>query len=202
MSYVTCQITMSLDGFVAGPNQSVREPLGEGAEALHRWMFEAEPNSVDAMARNAIGAGVGAYVMGRNMFGGGPGEWDDAWRGWWGENPPYHAPVYVLTNHPRASLEMEGGTTFHFVTDGPEKALARAREAAGDDGEVHVAGGADCVRQYLRLGAIDELWLRTAPLLLGTGERLFEDVGEVSFEQLETIHSPLASHVRYRIGRR
>ena len=199
MSYVTCQITMSLDGFVAGPNQSVREPLGENGESLHRWMFAAEPGSIDKAIGRAGGADVGAYVMGRNMFGGGPGEWADDWRGWWGENPPYHAPVYVLTHHPRAALEMEGGTTFHFVTDGPEKALERAKEAAGDR-EVHVAGGADCVRQYLRLGAIDELWLRTAPLLLGGGERLFEEVGDVRFEQLETIHSPLASHVRYRLA--
>jgi dihydrofolate reductase len=200
MNHVTCQITMSLDGFVAGPNQSVQNPLGENGEALHRWMLEAPPGSIDAAIGNSIGAGVGAYVMGRNMFGGGPGEWDASWRGWWGDNPPYHAPVFVLTHHPRPSLEMEGGTTFHFVTDGPEAALERACAAAGDR-EVHIPGGADCVRQYLRLGVIDELWLRTAPMLLGSGERLFEDVGDLRFEQLETIHSPLASHVHYRIVR-
>src|SRR6478609_11722982 len=211
MSELKLNITMSIDGFVAGPDQSPKHPLGVGGEELHGWLVPlkafreshgeegGEVNASTPFAEDIL-AGAGATIMGRNMFGGGPGQWDESWRGWWGDDPPYHHPVYVLTHHPREPLEMEGGTNFHFVTEGPEKALELALAAAGDR-EVHVAGGADCVRQYLRLGAIDELWLRTAPMLLGSGERLFEDVGDVTFEQLETIHSPRASHVRYRIVR-
>jgi dihydrofolate reductase len=140
--------------------------------------------------------------MGRNMFGPVRGPWgDEDWRGWWGEEPPYHAPVYVLTHHEREPLEMAGGTTFHFVTDGLESALAQAREAAGPDLDVQVAGGASTVDQALRLGALDELFLHIAPLVLGAGERLLAAAGEPKLEIVETIASPAATHVRYRVVR-
>ena len=139
----------------------------------------------------------GAYVMGRNMFGPIRGEWDEDWRGWWGPEPPYHAPVFVLTHHAREPIEMEGGTTFHFVTDGFDAAYAQAREIAGEDG-VDIAGGASTVRQALIAGVIDELTLDIAPVLLGSGERLFDGVESFGFEPVEVLHSPLATHIRYR----
>lgn len=196
MSKVTCDVTISIDGFAAGPNQSLAEPLGEGGERLHRWMFEeAEAN---AAAIDAI-TSAGAYIMGRNMFvGPGPGAWDEEWRGWWGEVPPYHAPVFVLTHHPRDSLPMQGGTTYHFVTDGIEAALARAREAAGD-ADVAIAGGAATINQYLSAGLIDELRLHVAPMLLGAGERLFDGVGDLNLERLATSGSALVTHLTYRV---
>jgi dihydrofolate reductase len=144
--------------------------------------------------------GIGAYIMGRNMFGGGHGEWDESWRGWWGEDPPYHAPVFVLTHHARAPLEMEGGTTFHFVTDGIEAALEQARAAAGD-GNVSIAGGASAVRQYLAAGLLDELHLHLVPVTLGAGERLLDDVGGLTFEPVEVVGSPGVTHVKYRVLR-
>lgn len=145
MTKVTCDIAMSIDGIVAGPNQSVEHPLGEGLDGrLHRWMFEAaEENAAELEAITA----AGAFIMGRNMFGPGRGAWDETWRGWWGEDPPYHAPVFVLTHHARERLEMEGGTTFTFVTDGLEAALARARDAAGDQ-DIAIAGGAATVSSH------------------------------------------------------
>src|SRR5213079_793428 len=162
MSRVTCQISISLDGFVAGPNQSIDNPIGEGGMRLHEWLFEtaawrrqqglaggaASPDSevVDEVVRD-----VGAYIMGRKMFGGGDGPWDESWRGWWGEEPPYRTPVFVLTHHAREPLPMEGGTTFHFVTDGVESAVEQAKQAAGD-GDVVIGGGASTVQQCLRAG--------------------------------------------------
>ena len=143
----------------------------------------------------------GAYVMGRNMFGPIRGEWEEDWRGWWGPEPPYHAPVFVLTHHAREPIEMEGGTTFHFVTDGFDAAYAQARETAGDDG-VDIAGGASTVRQALVAGVVDELTLDIAPVLLGSGERIFDGVGSFGLEPVEVLHSPLATHIRYRVGRR
>ena len=194
MSRVTCDLTISLDGFVAGANQSLAEPLGEGGELLHRWMFEEpEPN---AAALEGILA-AGAYIMGRNMFAG-PGRWDEHWQGWWGEEPPYHAPVFVLTHHRRPPLEMQGGTTFDFVNEGVESALAQAREAAGSK-DVAIAGGADTVRQYLSAGLIDELRLHIAPIILGSGERLLEGVADLSLEPTEVGGSRLVTHVRYRV---
>ena len=142
----------------------------------------------------------GAYIMGRKMFGGGDGPWDESWRGWWGEDPPYHAPVFVLTHHAREPLEMEGGTTFHFVTDGIESALEQARAAAGER-PVAVAGGASAVRQYLAAGLLDELYLHVAPVVLGAGERLLEDVGDPVLEPVEVIASPVVTHIRYRVAR-
>lgn len=196
MSRVTCDLTISLDGFVAGPNQSPAIPLGEGGELLHRWMFE-EPEA-NAAAIDGILAS-GAYIMGRNMFAGpGLGAWDADWRGWWGEEPPYHAPVFVLTHHARKPLEMQGGTTFNFVTDGIESALARAREAAGSK-DVAVAGGAKTVQQYLSAGLIDELRLHTAPMLLGAGERLLDGVANLQLEPTEVSGTALVTHVHYRV---
>jgi len=175
---VTADISISLDGFAAGPNQSEDQPFGEGVdERLTTWMFEhAEENRAE---RDAI-LDAGAYIMGRNMFGPIRGEWDRDWTGWWGPEPPYHAPVFVLTHHPREPLEMEGGTTFVFVTDGPESALAQARRAAGD-GRVSIAGGAATLNQYLSLGAVDELRLHVVPITLGAGERVFDGAGGLTF---------------------
>ncbi|QHK21759.1 dihydrofolate reductase [Pseudarthrobacter psychrotolerans] len=196
MSRVTCDLTISLDGFLAGPNQSTAEPLGENGELLHRWMFE-EPEA-NATAIEGILA-AGAFIMGRNMFAGpGPGAWDADWRGWWGEEPPYHAPVFVLTHHAREPLEMQGGTTFTFVTDGIESALAQARDAAGSK-DVAIAGGAKTVQQYLAAGLIDELRLHTAPILLGAGERLLDGVTNLSLEPTEVNGTSLVTHVRYRV---
>ncbi len=195
MSKVTCDIGMSVDGFVAGPDQSLEEPLGKGGEELHRWMFEQPEQNADAIA------GIlesGAYIMGRNMFASGRGEWDLNWRGWWGEEPPYHAPVCVLTHYPREPLTMSGGTVFNFVTDGIQSAMSQARDAAGEKG-VAIAGGAATVQQFLAAGLIDELRLHIAPIVLGAGERLFERVGNVKLEQLDVSGSDLVTHVRYRV---
>src|ERR687896_731728 len=206
MSKVIAEITVSLDGFAAGPNQSMDNPLGEGGEDLHEWIVKTaswrsqggEKGPDDDAARWA-GQGVGAYIMGRNMFG--PpegGEWDESWHGWWGENPPYHAPVFVLTHHPREPVPMEGGTTFHFVTDGIESALEQARAGAGDQ-DVKVIGGANALQQYLKAGLLDELLLHVAPVVLGSGERLFENVGDPKLEQVEVVAGS-ATHVKYRVG--
>jgi dihydrofolate reductase len=198
MSRVTCDLTISLDGFAAGPNQTRADPLGDGGERLHRWMFE-EPEPNAAAIEGILAAG--AYIMGRNMFAGpGPGPWDEGWRGWWGEEPPYHAPVFVLTHHARAPLEMQGGTTFNFVTGGIESALARAREAAGGQ-DVAIAGGAQTARQFLLAGLIDELRLHIAPIVLGAGERLLDGVANIGLEPVEVSGSRLVSHVRYRVSR-
>jgi dihydrofolate reductase len=198
MTNVTCDMAMSVDGFAAGPNQSYENPFGEGVHGrLTRWMLE-EPEE-NAAAIEAITASA-AYIMGRNMFGPGRGAWDEAWRGWWGEDPPYHAPVFVLTHHPREPLEMQGGTTFTFVTDGIEAAMAQARAAAGD-GDVAIAGGAETVRQYLAAGLIDELRLHVAPVILGAGERLLDDVGDITLEPLDVSATPLVTHLSYRVVR-
>jgi dihydrofolate reductase len=209
MSKVRCQITTSADGFVAGPNQSVENPLGEGGERLHEWMFktaawreshgeEGGERTPDSDVVDEVRAGVGAYIMGRKMFGGGEGDWDESWTGWWGENPPYRVPVYVLTHHEREPLPMEGGTTFHFVTGGIESALEQAREAAGEK-DVEIAGGASTVNQYLAAGLLDELYLHIAPLVLGAGERLLEKVGTPVFEPVKVVASPQVTHVKYRV---
>jgi dihydrofolate reductase len=194
MSQVTCDLTISLDGFLAGPNQSMSEPLGQGGELLHRWMFE-EPEPNAAWVDGILAAG--AYIMGRNMFAG-PGAWDEEWRGWWGEEPPYHAPVFVLTHHQRGPLEMEGGTTFNFVTAGIESALTQARNASGNK-DVAIAGGAQTVRQYLAAGLVDELRLHTAPIVLGAGERLLEGITDLNLEPTEVSGTSLVTHVRYRV---
>ncbi len=189
-------MSISLDGYVAGPEQSLEQPLGRGGMKLHRWHLDEPLNDADARARDLLLRPRGAYVMGRNMFGPIRGPWQDEWRGWWGEEPPYHAPVFVLTHFEHDPIEMAGGTTFHFVTDGFDTAYAHASEAADDRG-VDIAGGASTVRQALEARVIDELVLDFAPVLLGAGERLFDGVPDPGLEPVEVIHSPLATHVRY-----
>lgn len=211
MSSVNCHISISLDGFVAGPNQSIDNPIGEGGMRLHQWVFataswreqhglEGGERSADSQVVDEVVKNVGAYIMGRKMFGGGHGPWDETWRGWWGEDPPYHAPVFVLTHHPREPLPMQGGTTFTFVADGIESALEQARTAAGDK-DVAIAGGASAVQQYLAAGLLDELYLHIVPVVLGAGERLLVDVGDPTLEPVEVIASPAVTHVKYRVVR-
>src|SRR5437763_8193133 len=174
MSATTCHMSISLDGFVAGPDQSLEHPLGRGGLGLHRWHLDEPLHEADARARNLLLRPRGAYVMGRNMFGPIRGPWQGDWSGWWGEEPPYHSPVFVLTHYEHEPIELEGGTTFHFVTDGFDAAFARAKDVAGDK-EIDIAGGASTVRQALASGAIDELTLNIVPVLLGRGERIFDE---------------------------
>ncbi|SDT16003.1 dihydrofolate reductase family protein [Microterricola viridarii] len=199
MGNVFSDIAVSVDGFSAGPNQSLENPLGVGGMQLHRWHLEHPEESAAEIA--AI-VDAGAFIMGRNMFGPIRGPWDSAgpeeWRGWWGEEPPYHGPVFVLTHYPRESLEMAGGTTFHFVTDGFVAAHERALAASGGRG-VSIAGGASTVQQALAAGLLDELRLHIAPVVLGAGERLLEGVGDVQLEQFGVTSSPLVTHVRYKV---
>lgn len=200
MPLVTAHLSISLDGFVAGPDQSLEHPLGTGGLELHRWHLGEPENDADATMTARILAPRGAYVMGRNMFGPVRGPWGGSdWRGWWGDEPPYHAPVFVLTHHPREPVVMEGGTTFHFV-DGFERALEQARAAAGDQ-TVTIAGGASAVRQGLQAGVVDEILLSHAPVVLGRGERLFDGVRDLKAEPVEVAASPKATHVVYRIDR-
>ena len=217
MPKLIVNISVSLDGFVAGPNQTIEEPLGRGGEQLHEWGFDAKAwreahgleggeTNVDSEVIEDVIAGVGATVMGRRMFSGGAGSWDDDPKadGWWGDDPPFHHPVFVLTHHEREPLEKDGGTTFTFVTDGIESALEEARAAAGDQ-DVAVAGGAEAIQQYLRDGLLDEIQLHVAPMLLGDGVRLF-DGGQVldppyALERTRVIESPTGvTHVKYRVG--
>lgn len=211
MGLVTCQISISLDGFVAGPNQSLDNPIGEGGMRLHEWVFpttswrrlqgmEGGVDGPDSEVAGEVFQDVGAYIMGRNMFGGGSGDWDLEWRGWWGDDPPYHTPVFVLTHHPREPLTMKGGTTFNFVTDGIESAIEQAQAAAGDH-KVSIAGGANTVRQVLAAGRLDELYLHIVPVVLGAGERLLEGVGDPALEPVKVVDSPAVTHIKYRIGR-
>jgi dihydrofolate reductase len=199
-SLVTCDISVSLDGFSAGPNQTLERPFGDGvgddAQELHSWMFDHAEDHADEIA--AI-TDAGAFVMGRNMFDPGRGEWDPSWRGWWGDDPPYHAPVFVLTHHEREPLEMAGGTTFHFVTDGIEAALGRAREAAGER-SVAVAGGATTVNAFLAAGLLDELRLHVAPVVLDIpgAVRLFDGVGRRDLVAVSARHTPHVTHLVYR----
>jgi dihydrofolate reductase len=194
-------MSISLDGFVAGPDQSRDDPLGVDGMKIHAWHLQAdEPgHEADLAARDELATPSGACVMGRNMFGPRRGDWDEEqWRGWWGEDPPYHAPVFVLTHHARPSIEMDGGTTFHFVTEGFSSAFEQAKVAAGD-GNVDISGGASTVRQALAAGAIDELILDIVPVLLRRGERLFDGVADPGLVPVQVMHSPHATHVRYRI---
>jgi dihydrofolate reductase len=198
MPDTTCHLSISLDGFVAGPDQSLDHPLGRRGIELHTWHIgDPRATEADEVAAGWLMRRRGAYVMGRNMFGPVRGEWDVDWKGWWGEDPPYHAPVFVLTHHPRDSIEMGGGTTFHFVTDGFDAAYAQARDAAGSDG-VDIAGGASTVRQALAAGVVDELTLDIAPVLLGSGERIFDGREDFGMAPFGVLHSPLATHIRYR----
>jgi dihydrofolate reductase len=212
MSKLRCDISISLDGFVAGPNQSEASPLGEGGVRLHDWVVElavwreahgkpgGEVNESTRIVEEAR-ENVGAAVMGRNMFGPpGGGPWDERWTGWWGDDPPYHYPVFVLTHHPRDPIEMQGGTTFHFVTDGIEPALDRARDAA-DGKDVMLWGGAQVIDEYLAAGLLDELELHVVPVLLGGGARLFDNLGDldVQLEQVRALAAPGVTHLEYRL---
>jgi len=204
-------ITMSLDGYVAGPNPSLEHPLGEGGERLHEWAFAVRTfRQAHGMEGGATGPDddvaaewledIGATIMGRRMFGGGPGPWGNPlWNGWWGDDPPFHTPVFVLTHHAREPLEMEGGTTFHFVTDGIESALARAKDAAGGK-DVALGGGAEVAQQYLKAGLVDEMEIHVVPLLLGSGARLFDntDGRQTAYRCVRVVSSPSVSHVKYR----
>ena len=212
MSKVRAHISVSIDGYVAGPNQTQDNPLGEGGEQLHDWVVELkswrEPHGREGGEVNAStevveeeNANVGAEIMGRGKFGppdGGP--WgDDPWQGWWGEDPPFHNPVFVLTHHEREPLTLSD-TTFIFVTDGIESALAEAREAA-DGKDVFLGGGADSINQYLAAGLVDEIELHVTPILLGGGERLFDGVGDLKLEQLRAVEAPGVAHLKYRVVR-
>jgi dihydrofolate reductase len=210
MSKLRLTMTMSLDGYVAGPDQSQENPLGEGGEDLHAWLIatrsfrathglDGGETGLDDEHAASWNENVGAHIMGRNMFGPVRGPWgDDLWTGWWGDDPPFHAPVFVLTHHPREPLEMQGGTTFHFVTEGIEAALERAVDAA-DGKDVSLGGGADAAQQYLRAGLVDEMEIHVVPVLLGSGSRLFENVGgELSgFECVGLESSPAVAHFSY-----
>jgi dihydrofolate reductase len=210
MSKLRFSISMSLDGYVAGPNQSVKEPLGVGGEGLHDWVVAlsdwqrmhgksgGETNASSGVFRESF-ANLGATIMGRNMFGGHPGPWDakSPWQGWWGKNPPFHHPVFVITHHPREPLTLEGGTTFTFVTTGIEDALDQARSAAkGKD--VHLGGGAKVAQQYLAAGLVDEMEINLAPILLGGGERLFDRSGTDlhGLELVRTVATPKVVHIK------
>jgi dihydrofolate reductase len=211
MSKVRVHISVSLDGYVAGPNQTQEEPLGEGGEQLHEWAFALkawrEPHGIEGGEDNPSNrvmveenANVGAEIMGRGKFGPATrGPWgDDPWQGWWGNDPPFHKPVFVVTHHPREPLTL-ADTTFTFVTDGIESALAQAREAAGDQ-DVFIGGGAAVINQYLAAGLVDELELHVVPVLLGGGERLFEGVGpEIKLEQIRVVDAPGVTHLKYRV---
>lgn len=202
MSIVTANLAISLDGFTAGLGQCLERPFGDGAGALTAWMFETDRpgREADGELLARIHAGTGAHIMGRNMFSPGRGAWDPDWTGWWGAEPPYHAPTYVLTHHAREPLEMAGGTTFHFVTDGVASALEQARAAAGGK-DVEIAGGAATVRQYLAAGLLDELVLHLVPVVIGAGERLLDGIAGMTLEQAEVIVSPTVTHLRYRVVR-
>jgi len=200
--------SISLDGYGAGPDQSPENPLGVGGEELHEWMFptrtfqrmqgkEGGTSGVDDELTRRGFENVGAWIMGRNMFAPSRGPWpDDGWKGWWGDNPPYHAPVFVLTHHPRAPIPMEGGTTFHFVTDGVDAALKRAVEAAGGR-DVRIGGGVGTIRQYLTAGLIDEVHFAIAPILLGSGEHLLAGINasELGYQVAEHVPTAGATHV-------
>lgn len=204
------RIALSLDGFVAGPQQSVDNPIGVGGMRPHEWVFPlkawramhgmdgGEVNESSQIVEESM-QNLGATIMGRNMFGGHPGPWDASkpWNGWWGENPPYHHPVFVLTHHKREPLKLQGGNVFHFVTDGIESALAQARKAAGSK-DISLAGGAKACQQYLKAGLVDEMEISLAPVLLGSGERLFDGVADLhGLELVRTIAAPNVTHLKF-----
>jgi dihydrofolate reductase len=200
MGRVICDITISADGYSAGLNQSEERPFGDDGgdgwgDKLHAWMFDhPEENRAEVDQINA----AKAIIMGRNMFGPVRGDWDRQWNGWWGDDPPFHAPVFVLTHYPREPQPMEGGTTYYFVTDGIESTLAQAREAAGD-GDVSIHGGATTINEYLAAGLVDELRLHIVPFTLGAGTRVFEGVPPLKLEQVKSRAATSVTHVSYRV---
>ena len=203
-----CSFTVSLDGYGAGADQSLEDPLGKGGEELHEWMIptrtfqnlygkEAGTTGTDDVYAARGFENLGAWIMGRNMFGPIRGDWpDDSWKGWWGDNPPYHVPVFVLTHHERAPIEMEGGTVFHFVTGGIDEALERAREAAGGK-NIRIGGGVERIRQYLEARLINELHIAVAPVLLGRGESLFSgiDLPSLGYDIVQSVMAEGAMHL-------
>ena len=204
--------SVSLDGYGAGPDQSIDHPLGIGGEQLHKWMFgtrtfnqlfgggNGSTGIDDAFARRGFD-GIGAWILGRNMFGPVRGPWpDESWKGWWGDNPPYHTPVFVLTHHPRAPIAMEGGTTFHFVTDGINSALDQAKAAAGGK-DVRVGGGAATIRQYLQAGLVDEMHVAVSPVPLGRGEPLFKDIDLPKLGYATTEHLPTEAATHFVLAK-
>jgi dihydrofolate reductase len=215
MSKLRCHISVSAAWFTAGPNQSEENPLGEGGERLHDWIVplaawreahEREGGEVNPSSRvvEESRENIGAGLMGRNMFG--PpagGDWDEQWTGWWGETPPYHNDVFIVTHHARQPVEMQGGTTYHFVTDGIESALEQAKAAAGGQ-DVMLWGGAQIINQYLTAGLLDELELHIVPVLLGGGARLFEDLdgADITLEQVRAIEAPGVTHLKYKVASR
>jgi dihydrofolate reductase len=214
MSKLRLSIAMSLDGFVAGPEQGEENPIGIGGDRLHEWLVPlrafrqmhgeegGEENASNAVVEEAFD-NVGATVMGRNMFGGGSGDWgDEPWMGWWGEERPFHHPVFVITHHSREPVEMRGGTKFHFVTDGIESALEQARATAGGK-DVSLGGGASVAQQSLAAGLLDEIQISLVPVLLHAGERLFDnlDEAEIALEQVRAVEAPGVTHLKYRVGR-
>jgi dihydrofolate reductase len=214
LSRFRLEITMSLDGYVAGPNQTLANPLGDGGEQLHDWMVglrswrerhgkEGGTTGPDDEIAAESMKNIGATIMGRHMFGGGEGAWpDDSWKGWWGRNPPFHTPVFVLTHYPRSALEMEGGTTYHFVTEGIEAALERARKAAGAK-DVVLAGGAEIAQQYVKARLLDEMEIHVVPMLLGGGARLFDNMDgqQTAYECVRVVNAQTANHYKYRLRR-
>jgi dihydrofolate reductase len=213
MSKLRVSVTMSLDGFIAGPDQDKENPLGSGGLELHEWFFPlkafremhgeegGDVNASSAVVEERL-ANVGATIMGRNMFGPVRGPWrDESWRGWWGENPPFHHPVFVLTHHPRGPLPIQGGTTFHFVSDGIESALRQAKDAAHGR-NISLPGGASVVNQYLVARLVDEIDLSIAPLILGAGERPFAglDRGMLKLKQIRAVDAPGVTHIKYEVG--
>jgi dihydrofolate reductase len=211
MGKVKAQISISVDGYLAGPNQGEEHPLGEGGMALHEWVFELkawrEPHGREGGEVNASGdvleevtAGTGAVIMGRNMFGPVRGPWTEPlWNGWWGDEPPFHSPVFVLTHYEREPLTL-GETTFHFVTEGPQRAVELAREAAGDK-DVSVGGGGETIQQLLRAGLLDEILVNQVPVILGDGIRLFDGIPPtVKLEQTRVVEGPEAAHLFYSVG--
>ena len=202
MTKVLVNLSISADGFSAGLNQSEERPFGDDAgdgfgNRLHDWIFESEEETADHMAYLKSAK---AFILGRNMFGPIRGEWDREWNGWWGDDPPYHTPVFVLTHYPRDPQPMDGGTTFYFVTDGIESALQQARDVPGD-GNIAVMGGANTINQYLAAGLIDELRIHITPVILGAGTRLFDGVPPLNLEQIDSRTSQGVTHISYRFPR-
>jgi dihydrofolate reductase len=211
MGKVFADISMSLDGFIAGPKPTLKEPLGQGGEGLHEWVVKVaswrkshgksggETGSGSDIVEETI-ARTGAVIMGRKMFSNGKGPWEDDPKadGWWGDNPPFHCPVFVLTHHPRETVQKEGGTTFTFVTDGIESALSQAKEAAGNK-DVSLAGGAHIIQEFIKAGLCDELQIHLVPILLGGGTPLLTNLGDAKLEKTRVIDSPEVTHLKFKI---